>query len=81
LRPDPLRVASAAPDRRRKPCFLDLDSPVLLDLFIKLARAAAKQCTGSLTITEMLPGLDQPWLVDRAGNRYTSELRFAAFRP
>jgi hypothetical protein len=64
----------------RKPCFLDLDSPVLLDLFTKQVRAAAKPGAGSLTITEMLPDLDQTWLVDRTGNHYTSELRFASFR-
>jgi hypothetical protein len=67
----------------RKPCYLDLDSPVLLEMFAKMLRAALEQGEAgvTLTVTEMLPRLDQLWLVDRAGNRYTSELRFAAFRP
>jgi hypothetical protein len=68
----------------RKPCYLDLDSPALLEMFARMVRAALEQDDAAaltLTIAEMLPRLDQLWLADRAGSPYTSELRFAAFRP
>ena len=56
-----------------KPCFLDLDSPSFVDLFLKLVRKATK-----VHISEMLPVIDDCWLTDAEGHRYTSELRIVA---
>jgi hypothetical protein len=60
----------------RKPMFLDLDSPVLVNTFAKQVRRAA-----SISISEMLPGLDELWLCDTERRAYTSELRLAAVDP
>ena len=59
-----------------KPCFLDLDSPSFVDLFLKLVRKASK-----VHVSEMLPSVDECWLADAEGRRYTSELRIAAVDP
>jgi 5'-deoxynucleotidase YfbR-like HD superfamily hydrolase len=59
-----------------KPLYLDLMSPLYVDLFCRKAREAE-----TLTLTEMLPSVDELWLVDGEGRRYTSELRFAAVDP
>jgi len=59
-----------------KPCFVDFDSPVFVEIFAKLARRAAW-----LSLSEMLPAVDQTWLVDHAGHSYTSELRLVAVDP
>ncbi|WP_437819697.1 lantibiotic dehydratase [Sorangium sp. So ce1078] len=63
-----------------KPTFLDLDSPLSVEVFANLVRvarddAAARVNPGGITVTEMLPRPDQCWLVDANGRRYTSELR------
>jgi hypothetical protein len=63
-----------------KPCFLDLDSPVYVDILSKLIRRSAESdASAVITITEMLPTFDELWLHDAAGERYTSELRLVAF--
>ena len=59
-----------------KPFYLDLDSPLIVENFLKLARQAT-----ALTVTEMLPTLEQAWLRDSEGRRYTSELRLAIVEP
>lgn len=59
-----------------KPCFVDFESPPLAELFLKLARNS-----DSVSVSEMLPGFDELWLTDSAGNRYTSELRLTAVDP
>jgi hypothetical protein len=65
-----------------KPCYVDLESPVFIDLLSKLARAALEAGPGApIVATEMLPRPDQAWLVDAQGRRYTSELRFVALDP
>jgi hypothetical protein len=66
-----------------KPVFVDLDSPVFVDLFAKIVRRAARHVSGesTLVITEMVPRLDQLWLSDAAGHRYTSEMRTVAVDP
>ena len=62
-----------------KPFFLDFNSPIYVDIFGKAARRVqAAGSTRPLTLTEMLPGPDQLWLVDAAGEPYTCELRMVA---
>ncbi len=58
-----------------KPLYLDLDSLCFVDLFARMASAAA--CSGHPTaeVTEMLPTPEQCWLADCRGDRYTSEWR------
>ncbi len=64
-------------DTEVKPCFMDLTSPIYTRLLCTLLRGA--RATGGddvgVTVTEMLPGPGDAWLVDAAGRRYTSELR------
>ncbi len=63
----------------RKPCYLDLASPISGDVFLRLVRAArAAGDAVTVALSEMLPRLDQAWLSDGQGNLYTSELRLAA---
>jgi hypothetical protein len=63
----------------RKPCFLDLDSPISGDLFARFVRAAREADAGAkVSVSEMAPRLDQLWLRDGADNLYTCELRLAA---
>ncbi len=60
-----------------KPCFVDFDSPVYVDIFSKLVRLTVETGGNELMInvSEMLPGPEQIWLVDADGQRYTSEFR------
>ncbi len=55
-----------------KPMYLDLDSPVYVEILCKLARSDE-----TLTLTEMLPTFDDLWLLDADGAAYCSELRMA----
>lgn len=73
----PRRVFYKTP-AERKPCHLDFDSPIYTDLFIRAVRHMRPDST--LRIEEMMPDIDETWLVDADGARYTSELRIAAFR-
>jgi hypothetical protein len=57
-----------------KPVYVDLHSPVSVDLLSKLARAGQDP----VAVSEMLPGPAGAWLTDPDGDRYASELRFAA---
>lgn len=59
-----------------KPCFVDLASPIYVELFCKLVRKSS-----TVTLSEMLPAFDQLWLVDAEGRRYTGELRMVAVDP
>ena len=59
-----------------KPCYLDFDSPIYVDIFCKLLRKAS-----SVNVSEMLPTIDECWLPDAEGNHYTCELRMAAVDP
>jgi hypothetical protein len=63
----------------KKPCYLDFDSLVYVDLFAKFVRQVRDR-TSTITFTAMQPGLDETWLCDGAGNRYTCELRLVAQR-
>ena len=63
-----------------KPVYVDFDSPVFVELMAKMVRrsAASRDGRDSLTISEMLPTIDQSWLPDAQGGRYTCELRVVA---
>ncbi len=58
-----------------KPVYVDFDSPVLVNTLAKILRGADQD--EPIGFSELLPDLDQLWLMDRDGERYTSELRFA----
>ncbi|HJR08152.1 MAG TPA: lantibiotic dehydratase [Pyrinomonadaceae bacterium] len=65
----------------RKPFYLDLDSPVYVNIFakaIRRARESSSHAKSPITLTEMIPDHGQAWLPDAEGRRYTSELRIVA---
>jgi hypothetical protein len=62
-----------------KPTAADFRSIVLVNLFAKHIRQTQAAGHGEFTVTEMLPDLDQLWLTDRQGRRYSSELRIIAY--
>jgi Lantibiotic dehydratase, N terminus len=65
----------------RQPSYVDLESPILVDIFARLVRRALDDPAatgGNVDISEMLPATDQLWLADANNRRYTSELRFIA---
>jgi len=59
-----------------KPVYVDLTSPISVELLVHLARRAPY-----LSISEMFPGPEGLWLRDAAGRAYTAELRFIAVDP
>lgn len=63
-----------------KPYFVDFESPIYLRMFALLVIGAVASHGDACIVglTEMLPDFDQLWLVDAAGERYTSELRMVA---
>ncbi len=63
-----------------KPCYLDFESPILVDIFCKIVRRTREAGTpdAAIEISEMLPRPDQIWLTDAEQNRYTSEFRIVA---
>lgn len=63
-----------------KPIYLDLDSPSLVDLFLRTVGAAARRGDPALDVSEMLPDPSQCWLPDAAGARYSSEWRMLFVR-
>lgn len=54
----------------RKPMFVDLDSPLLIELLCNQIRKS-----DVVAFSEMLPAIDDNWLADAEDRRYTSELR------
>jgi hypothetical protein len=62
-----------------KPTAADFSSIVLVNLLAKYIRQAQAAGHTEYTVTEMLPDLDQLWLTDRQGRRYSSELRIVAY--
>lgn len=60
-----------------KPVYVDLDSPILLNIFSRIVRRTAEDggAGAGVTVSEMFPAHGQLWLPDAAGRRYTSELR------
>jgi hypothetical protein len=63
-----------------KPCYVDFDSPIYVNLLAKLMRRTAEKGGKEMqaVFTEMLPGVEQSWLPDAEGRRYTCELRMTA---
>jgi Lantibiotic dehydratase, N terminus len=60
----------------RKPFYVDLASPVLVEILAKAVRRAGEgNPEASVRLSEMLPEHDRLWLPDAQGNRYTCELR------
>jgi Lantibiotic dehydratase, N terminus len=68
----PRRLFIKVPEET-KPLFVDLASPILVEIAARLVRQASKA-----TISEMVPDLDELWLEDAEGRHYTCELRIAA---
>jgi hypothetical protein len=64
----------------QKPFFVDFDSPVFVEILSKMVRRTIDNSPSDalITMSEMLPGLDQCWLPDAEGNVYTCELRMVA---
>jgi hypothetical protein len=62
-----------------KPFYVDLESPVLVEIFCRAIRRMSSSAGegDELVFSEMLPGPQQLWLKDARGGSYTSELRFA----
>jgi hypothetical protein len=59
-----------------KPTYLDLESPLYVELMARMVRKSSK-----VSLSEMLPGPHESWLEDADGNRYASELRITAVDP
>lgn len=68
----PRRMFAKVPGER-KPLYLDWDAPLLVRQLFRMAGD-----TGRVELSEMLPDPDQRWL-EIDGQRFTSELRCAAF--
>jgi hypothetical protein len=62
-----------------KPTAADFRSIVLVNMLAKQIRRTQAAGHTGFTVTEMLPDLDQLWLTDRHGQRYSSELRIVAY--
>jgi hypothetical protein len=71
----PRRLFLKVPEET-KPMFLDLASPTFVELAAKVVRKAS-----SVAISEMLPDLDDLWLIDAERKHYTSEFRMVAVDP
>lgn len=65
-----------------KPVYVDLDSPLFVDLLCKLIRGSSERdMDAHISVSEMLPAHGGMWLSDRHGNHYASELRLALVDP
>tara|TARA_R110002096_G_scaffold44526_13_gene120611 strand:+ start:230383 stop:232833 length:2451 start_codon:yes stop_codon:yes gene_type:complete len=53
-----------------KPVYLDLDSPISIEIFASIAHGAS-----AISFSEMLPLPEETWLRDDANQSYTSEIR------
>ena len=64
----------------RKPYYIDLDSPLFVEMLAKIIRQTQTAAIENklIVVTEMLPSPKQAWLPDADGHRYTSELRIVA---
>lgn len=68
-------------DDGEKPFYVDFSSPVSVNVFARAIRQRAASASGTrlVAVSEMLPTLDQLWLTDSSGARYTAEFRLTAF--
>lgn len=64
----------------KPPTYIDLNSPILVDIFTKMIRRTSNEVSpeAMINISEMLPTTDQIWLADASNQKYTSEFRFVA---
>lgn len=60
-----------------KPFYVDLESPLLVDLLRRAVAPGGRRAPGRVYVTEMLPGPDQLWVGD-AGGRYATEFHIQA---
>jgi hypothetical protein len=71
----PDRVFGGTPVER-KPFYVDLTSPALVNMLARRVRDAARRDgDGLLVLSEMCPDLDELWLTDSDGASYTCEFR------
>jgi hypothetical protein len=56
------------------------DSPILISIWARAIRRTVedRRVEPIVTVTEMLPTLDDAWLMDAEGQCYTSEFRIVA---
>ena len=61
----------------KKPIYVDLNSPMYVNILAKLIRRTKESSFSNhrVTVVEMLPIHDQAWLIDGEENHYTSEFR------
>jgi hypothetical protein len=71
------RFAFFKSSSERKPLFVDFDSPLYVDLFAAAVRGCEDDVSGEqqITVSEMLPTIEQVWLPDAEDRHYASELR------
>ena len=63
----------------RKPFYVDFDSPIYVNILARMSRRAAQSSPeAQIRIVEMLPDVNQTWLMDSEGHHYTSEIRMVA---
>lgn len=64
-----------------KPFYVDLASPAYINILTRMVRRTLESEGehGIVKLVEMMPEVEQSWLPDAKGNRYTSELRFVLF--
>lgn len=64
-----------------KPFFVDSESPHYMSILAKCARKLQLAADGDgpvVSFSEMLPAMDDLWVTDHEGNRYTAEFRVVA---
>ena len=61
-----------------KPMAVDFASPLLLRMLTRTLRRAQEAGYNTVTLTEMLPVIEDVWLTDAQGRHYTSEFRLVA---
>lgn len=71
----PQRVFVKIPEEN-KPIFIDFNSIISVEILAKLGRKAT-----NVSISEMLPDVNDLWLTDAHGSTYTAELRIVAVDP
>ncbi len=80
----PARVFVKVPGET-KPFFVDFESPHYVNILAKSARKLQALAGGDpaaarpvIQFSEMLPAMDELWVTDHEGNRYTAEFRVVA---